>query len=121
MVTITSSELDQFRTAFQDNDDAQDALDILENCNGNLQDAASIIIGIEKNEYHLGDQDWVDFENIIKDLRKVVCNQAFEAAFVSSLTGALEYLVGKELGFSKVFLTFFVVYLSHQGFEYFCN
>jgi hypothetical protein len=120
MTIITSEELSKFRRALQDNDDAIEALDIIENCDGNLQESMNIIMNMDKDSYR-GDEDWIDFENLAKSLRKFICNPAFESAFIDgSFAVALGYLLANTTH-PTIFLVPFMLYVFKLGLEHFCQ
>jgi len=120
MTTITTEELAKFRSALQDNDEALEALDIVENCDGNLKESMNIIMSMDKDSYR-GDEDWIDFENMGKELRKIICSPAFESAFIDgSFAVALGYLLA-DTTHPTIFLVPFMLYVFKIGLERFCQ
>ncbi len=120
MITITAEELTKFRSAFQDNDEAIEALDVVENCDGNLQESMSIIMNMDQDSYR-SDEDWIDFENMGKELRKIICTKAFESAFVD---GSFKVALGLLLvtkDYTTIVLAVFMLYVFKVGLEHFCN
>jgi len=121
MTIITSKELAEFRSALQGNDEALEALDIVENCDGNLQESMPIIISITKDSYERSGDDWVNFESIGRNLHKVICHPTFESVFVDrSFDVALGYLLAKTVH-PAIFLVPFMLYLFKMGLEHFCQ
>jgi len=121
MITITPEELSKFRGALQDNDEALEALDVVEECNGNLEEAMEIVMINAGMEPVRGDDDWIDFENIGKELRKVICTQAFEYAFVNgSFAIILGHLINENM-YPTAMLVLFIFYWFRLGFDHFCN
>ncbi len=119
MTTITQEEISKFRAALQDNDEALEAIDIVKNCDGNLDEAMGIIVSMD-NPYR-DDDDWVDFEKMGNELRKVICNQAFENAFVNgSFAIILGYLINEKM-YPTAMLVPFLFYIVKLGLDHFCS
>jgi hypothetical protein len=75
---------------------------------------------MDKDTYR-GDEDWIDFENMGKGLRKVICTQAFEYAFVNgSFAIILGYLINEKM-YSTAMLVPFMFYVFKLGLEHFCQ
>ena len=118
MTIITSEELSKFRSVLPDNEEAVEALDIIELCQGDLIEALHITMIIDKDSY-CGDEDGIDFENITKSLRKIICQPAFESAFrEGSFVVALDYLLANT-SHSTIFLVPLMLYIFKIGLENF--
>ncbi len=119
---IEKQELMRFREAFQGNSDAQEVLDIIEQCDGKLVDSIDILMPMERDDYHLGsDQSWIDFENIAKDLYATICHSEFKALFVDrQYPAALGYLMAHS-AYTAILLLPLIIYLSQLGYDCFCN
>jgi len=120
MITITQEEIEQLREIFIDNRRAKDTIKILEGCSGNINEAMNIIISIEKDEYTLGDKDWIDFKNILKDLHKVLCSKTGEQLTTNCFPASLALLSSK-LGYPDPVLVLGLACVLKIGVENFCN
>jgi hypothetical protein len=122
MTTITTEELTQFRTAWQDyGTEAVEALDIIEECRGHLEEALEIIMIKNGKEPVRGDDDWIDWENIIKELRGLICQSEFKDAFVDgSFNVALGYLLAQTVH-PVLFLIPVILYIFKKGIKHFCR
>lgn len=119
---INEKEWSQFRDAFQGNADAVEAINIIEQCDGNLVEAVDILMSIEKDDYHLGDDNsWIDFENIAKDLYATICHSEFKALIVDrQYPAVLGYLMAHS-AYTAMLLVPLIIYLSQLGYDCFCN
>jgi hypothetical protein len=119
---INEKQLLQFRNAFQSNADAVEAISIIEQHDGNLVDAIDTLMSIEKDDYHLGDDDnWIDFENIAKDLYAVICHSEFKALFVDRQYPAILGYLMAHSSYTAMLLVPLIIYLSQLGYDCFCN
>lgn len=118
---ITDQELEKFRNAFQGNEEAMDTLKIVKDCDGNLEEAMGIVADIAADRFYLGDQDWIDFENLGKELRNLICSPAFESAFVQGSFGVgLAYLTTQS-NYSMTVLLMVMLFVFKMGLDHFCQ
>jgi hypothetical protein len=124
---INSKELAQFRAAFQnytgqDAEDVLEAIDIIEECEGKLEDAMEILMIKSGQEPLRGADDWINWENITQGLRKFICHPDFENLFVEGLFSAiLDLLFERFAGYPKTLLIPIILYVFKKGREHFCQ
>ncbi|MFE1745287.1 hypothetical protein [Coleofasciculus sp. H7-2] len=124
MTIVTPEEIAKFRTELADNPEALEALDVLEECEGNLEYAAETI-AIESGELQndLGDKDpnepsWL--EKSIQKLRPHICTQAFKEALNQGFAGAVGWLIAIA-AYPAVPVTLVVIYISRKNLDEFCK
>ena len=124
MITVTQAEIEQYRSQLQEYPDALKALDVLQECEGDLEYAAETL-AIESGELDndLGDKDpnepsWL--EKSAARLRPHVCTQAFKDVLSQGFAVALGSLItaGVYLG---VPLTLVLIYISTKNMDNFCQ
>jgi hypothetical protein len=119
---INQQELMRFRQAFQDDSDAIEVLNIIEQCDGNLVASMDILMSIENNSYTLGsDQSWIDFENIARDLRRVICHNEFKQLIVNGQYPAVLIYLMAHSPLTAMLSLPLIIYVSQLGYERFCS
>jgi len=90
MFTLTSVEIIEYRAELAGDEDALRALDMIEDCEGNLEDAAialALRVGQEPDE----SERWL--EGLAKRWRTVICQENFRQAIANdSIEPALQVL-----------------------------
>jgi|AGSF01.1.fsa_nt_gi hypothetical protein len=95
MTTVTQAEIEQYRSQLQEYPDALKALDVLEECEGDLEFAAETV-AIETGELadDLSEKDpeedpnkpsWL--EKLVEKLRPHICTQAFREVLTQGFCG----------------------------------
>ena len=87
MTTVTFDEIAESRSALADYPEALIALDIIEECDGNLEEAASEILIEAGGEG--ADRGPEFLEQLARKLRRVICQEEFQAAFVDGFSADL--------------------------------
>jgi hypothetical protein len=120
MTIITSEELSKFRTSLQEyGEDALQALEAVEECHGNLEEAMEIVMINAGMEPVRGDDEWLD--KLVKELRHFICDPDFKDFFISDAYAlALGYLLAKTDHPATV-LILVILYLFRKGLNYFCQ
>ncbi|MCK5523619.1 MAG: hypothetical protein KAI83_10850 [Thiomargarita sp.] len=120
MTTITTEELVQFRTSLQEyGEDALQALDAVEECHGNLEEAMEIVMINAGMEPVRGDGDWLDKR--AKEFRCFICDPDFKDFILNDAYAlALGYLLAKTTHPSAI-LILVVLYIFRKGLKYFCQ
>lgn len=122
MTIVTSEELSKFRNSLQSyGEDASKILDIVEECHGNLEEAMEILMVNAGKEPVLGDDNWIDFENIAKGLRNFICDPKFKNFLVNEdFSMALGYLLGPvNLPIASLILV--LLFITKKGIRHFCE
>jgi hypothetical protein len=124
MTTVTQAQIEQYRSQLQEYPDALKAIDVLEECEGDLEYAAETV-GIETGELadDLGDEypnepSWL--EKSADKLRPHICTQAFKDVLNQGFAVALGSLITAGV-YPAVPLTLVVIYISTRGVDEFCN
>jgi hypothetical protein len=124
MTTITQSEIEHYRSQLQEYPDALKALDVLEECEGDLEYAAETL-AIESGELDddLGDEDpnepsWL--EKSADKLRPHICTQAFKDVLSQGFAVALGSLITAGI-YPGVPLTLVLIYISTKNLDKFCQ
>ena len=124
MTTITQAEIEQYRSQLQEYPDALKALDVLQDCEGDLEYAAETL-AIESRELDndLDEKDpnepsWL--EKSAAKLRPHVCTQAFKDVLSQSFAVALGSLVTAGV-YPGVPLTLVLIYISTNNLDKFCQ
>lgn len=124
MTTVTQAEIEQYRSQLQQYPDALKALDVLEECEGDLEIAAETV-AIETGELadDLSNQDpdepsWL--EKSADKLRPHICTPAFKEVFSQGSAVALGWLMAVA-AYPAIPLTLVLVYISRKGLDEFCK
>lgn len=124
MTTVTQAEIEQYRSQLQEYPDALKALDVLEECEGDLEIAAETI-AIETGELadDLSNQDpnepsWL--EKQADKLRPHICTPAFKEVFSQGSAVALGWLIAVA-AYLAVPPTLVLIYISRKGLDEFCK
>jgi hypothetical protein len=122
MTIITSEELSKFRNSLQSyGEEASKTLDIVEECHGNLEEAMEIVMVNAGKEPVLGDDDWIDFENIARDLHSFICDPEFRDFMVNdAFAMALGYLLANTTH-PAGFLILVLLFIVRKGIKHFCG
>lgn len=130
MTKITPEKIAQYRSELVNNSDALAALDIIDEWDGDLADAAESIAtrnGIEGVEDN-GEVRWF-FEVLLKirDLTKI-CepeNDNFRENYLPALVPPIADLISSSFGFppglAGILATPFAIYIKDEGMEKFCT
>ena len=81
MTIVTSQEIAQFRSALSDYPEASYALQIIEECNGDLNEAFEIIT-IEKGEEIKGLEFKVSLKELAQRCHDVICTEEFKEEII---------------------------------------
>lgn len=84
--TVTSQEIERVRNALSDSSEALTSLQVVEECNGNLQDATEVVLvesGLETELTRAGTGLDGDFlEKLAQRCRNVICQEEFQSEIV---------------------------------------
>ncbi len=119
MTTVTAEEIEKFRAQLVDYPEAIAALDEIEACEGNLEDAA-VVLGIQTGqEPDRGASEWL--VGISKRCRPILCQEDFRDEIMAGLlAGAVEALLTSTL-IPPGLATPVVIYAFKIGIKKFCN
>ena len=115
---ITSQEIAQFRSQLADYSEALKALDIIEDCEGDIEDAA-ISMAIQSGQEPNTSDNWLS--SLAKRCRVIVCEKdAKEELAKGQLKVALESLIEAKLC-PEILATPVAIYAMKTGVEIFCE
>jgi hypothetical protein len=119
MTAITIAEIARFRSELADNPDAIIALDTIEDCEGDLEDAAIVLAIRDGLEPDQANSRWL--EGLARQCRGILCQAEFQPDIKKGfLKPAVEHL--KTTGFVPVKQVFLVViYAWKIGIDDFCS
>lgn len=119
MTIVSSQEIAQFRSQLSTNPQAMIALDAIEDCEGDLEDAAIALAIRAGQQPQRENSEWLDA--LARKCRAAICQREFrqdlENGFYSSL---VRYLEETPL-LPPILATPVVMYAIHQGVSNFCE
>ncbi|QIR37020.1 hypothetical protein HCG51_09900 [Tolypothrix sp. PCC 7910] len=120
MLTLTPEEITHFRSQLADSPEALEALDAIEECQGNLE-AAAQLIAVETSEAEVslrGDSNYLD--KLTKKLSKIICEEEFDELMTGVLTTAIATLAASG-NIPVALATPVVIYVAKIGVKKFCE
>jgi hypothetical protein len=91
MTKVTAKEIAQIRSQVAEDFTAMEALDLLEECEGDLEDAAMSLAIRAGQEPERGNAEWLDA--LARRWRTVICQQEFRDDLLNgSVKGMMEHL-----------------------------
>jgi len=119
MTKVTSKEIAQFRSQLADDPSDMEALDLIEDCDGDLEDAAMTLAIRAGQEPERANSEWLDA--LARKWRAVICQQEYrEDLLYSSLPKMMEHLKTTPT-FPKILATPVLIYVLKQGVNNFCE
>ncbi|MBE9036729.1 hypothetical protein [aff. Roholtiella sp. LEGE 12411] len=119
MTQVTSKEIAQFRSQLADDLIALEALDLIEDCDGDLEDAAMTLAIRAGQQPERANSEWLDA--LARKWRAVICEQEYrEELLNSSLQEMMEHLKTMPT-FPKILATPVLIYVLKQGVNNFCE
>lgn len=119
MTIVSDQEIARFRSQLGNNLEAMQALDAIEDCEGNLEDAA-IALAIRAGQQPQRDNaEWLDA--LARKCRAVICQQEFrEDLLQGSYAGMVRYLAETPL-LPGILATPVLMYVLSQDLNQFCE
>lgn len=118
MVIVTREEIEQYRTELTEDPIALSALDMIEDCEGNLEDAA-IALALRVGQEPDQSENWLD--GLAKRWRAFVCQAGIKDALAAgSITTAVK-LLAAETTIPDVLALPVILYVTKAGVEEFCK
>ncbi|MFQ4141345.1 hypothetical protein [Chlorogloeopsis sp. ULAP02] len=119
MTTVTVQEIALFRSQLADDPRAMEALDMIEDCEGDLEDAAMTLAIRVGQEPERANSEWLDA--LARKWRAVICEQGFREDLLNgSVKGIIERLNTMPT-FPKILATPVLMYILKQGINNFCE
>ncbi len=119
MTKVTSQEIAQFRSQLADDKSDMEALDLIEDCDGDLEDAAMTLAIRAGQQPERVNSEWLDA--LARKWRVVICEQEYrEDLLNTSLQKIMEHLKATPT-FPKILATPVLIYVLKQGVNHFCE
>lgn len=117
MIQLTTQEISQYRDQLSYSDIAMVALEAIEDCEGDLEDAAtSLAIKVGQN---IDRVDWLD--GIAKRCRVAICQKDFREDLQNNkIATIVDYLLETDLC-PQILVTLIIIYVLKQGIDDFCE
>lgn len=119
MTIVTSQEIALFRSELANNPEAMKALDAIEDCEGDLEDAA-IALAIRAGQQPQRDNaEWLDA--LARKCRAAICQKEFREELLNgSFAPMIRYLMETPL-LPSILATPVLMYVVRQGINDFCE
>lgn len=118
MIILSSEEIAQYRSQLSTNEIALQALDMIEDCEGDLEDAAIALALHVGQEPDRSDQ-WLD--GIAKRWRVFLCQTGIKEALHAGSIASATTLLAAETDIPAILATPVVLYAIKTGMEDFCK
>jgi hypothetical protein len=119
MITVTPKEIAQYRFQLADYPEAIAAMDVIQECEGNLEDAAVVLAIQEGQEPDRSAREWL--EGLANRCRPIVCQENFKDDLLAGLVaGAVESLA-VSMAIPPGLATPVVIYAVKIGVKNFCK
>ena len=119
MTTVTSQEIARFRSTFANYPPALQALDLIEDCDGDLEDAAMTLAIKAGQQPDIGNSEWLD--SLAKKWRSLICQEEWRADLQEGSVDKLMEQIQKTPTFPSVLVTPVLLYVFKQGIPEFCE
>lgn len=119
MTKITSQEIAQFRSQLADDPQAMEVLDLIEDCEGDLEDAAMTLAIHAGQEPGRTNSEWLDA--LARKWRAVLCEPKYRQDLVNGSIIEMMSLLRSIPEFPKILATPVLIYILKQGVNNFCE
>jgi hypothetical protein len=117
-ITVTSEEIELYRTDLTDYPDALAALDVLADCEGDLADAA-ITLAIQVGQEPDTSDRWID--GLAKRWRYALCQAELREGLEDGLTGEVLTAIISATGLPMKLAIPIAIFVIKTGVESFCK
>jgi hypothetical protein len=119
MTQVTSQEIALFRSQLVDDPVAMEALDLIEDCEGDLEDAAMTLAIKAGQEPERANSEWLNA--LAKKWRAVICESEFREELANnSILGMMAHIRTMPT-FPKILATPVLIYVLKHGVNSFCE
>ncbi|MCX7596393.1 MAG: hypothetical protein N2235_22065 [Fischerella sp.] len=119
MTTVTAQEIARFRSQLAEDSAVMEALDLIEDCEGDLEDAAMTLAIRAGQEPERANSEWLDA--LARKWRAVICEPGFREDLLNgSVKGMMEQLKTMQ-SFPQILATPVLMYVLKQGVSSFCE
>jgi hypothetical protein len=117
MIVLTSTEIERYRTELADNSAALRALEMIEDCEGDVEDAA-IALALRVGQEPDRSEQWLD--GLAKRWRVFLCQADVQAELTQGTIANAISLLSAETTLPAILATPVVLYVLKTGVEGFC-
>lgn len=119
MTEVTPEQIAKFRTQLVDYPDAINALQAIEECEGNLEDAAMVLAIRVGQQPEIANAEWLD--SLAKKCRAVICKEEFRSSLIAqNFAPIVGHLAATKLC-PALLVTPVLMYAVQQGVNNFCE
>lgn len=119
MTQVTSEDIAKFREKLQDYPDAAAALAEIEDCEGNLEDAAMVLAIRVGQQPDIANAEWLD--SLAKKCRAMICRDENRQALQSNDYGSVIRHLATTRLCPPLLAVPVLMYILQQGIEQFCQ
>ena len=119
MTTVTSQEIAKFRSHLADDPQAMEALDLIEDCDGDLEDAVMTLAIRAGQEPEETNSEWL--AGLAKKWRSVICQQEHREDLLNGSIQEMIVHLRTIPTFPKILATPVLIYILKQGVNNFCE
>ncbi|NJL37047.1 MAG: hypothetical protein HC899_09920 [Leptolyngbyaceae cyanobacterium SM1_4_3] len=118
MITVTFEEIAQYRSELSASPEALRALDMIEDCEGDLEDAA-ITLALQARQEPDTSERWL--EGLAKRWRAVLCQADIRASLAAGTLQDVLRSLSQETDLPPILATPVIIYVLKAGIEDFCK
>lgn len=118
MTTVTAQEIAQFRTELANNPDAMKALKAIEDCEGDLEDAAMALAIRAGQQPQRDNAEWLDA--LARKCRAVICQKEFRQDLLNGTYAPMVRYLAETPLLPPILATPVLMYVVRQGVNDFC-
>ncbi len=118
MVTVTPEEIAQYRSELSADSGALAALDVAEDCEGDLEDAA-IALALKAGQEPDQSDRWL--EGFAKRWRAYICQSGFRQSMGTGAIAKGVQLLAAEMAIPSGLATLVLIYIHKTGVDIFCK
>ncbi|MEB3177729.1 MAG: hypothetical protein VKL59_01595 [Nostocaceae cyanobacterium] len=119
MTKVTPAEIAQFRSQLAEYTTALEALDVIEDCEGDLEDAAMTLAIRAGQEPGRANSEWLDA--LARKWRAVICQSEFRSNLLNGSVTEITAELTNISGFPKILATPILMYVIKVGINNFCE
>ncbi|NMG10114.1 hypothetical protein [Brasilonema sp. UFV-L1] len=119
MTKVTAKEIAQFRSQVADDLTAMEALDLIEECDGDLEDAAISLAIRAGQEPEIANSEWLDA--LARKWRTVICQQQFRDDLLSASVKEIMQHFKTISTFPHILATPVLIYVLKKDVNNFCE
>lgn len=118
MVILTQNEIDHYRSVLADNPNALRALDLIEDCEGDIEDAA-IVLALQAGQEPDRSDRWL--ESVAKRWRAFLCQENLKQQLETGAVADVVQALAAETTIPSVLAVPVVIYVLKVGVGAFCK